>query len=235
MSCHASANLDLAIPNWVEPPKLRSGAAQAGTDVHKIVEDLMKVEYVTPSKTTKFSARDMLAAGRLLTYIGELWSTRRFSVLSEETFKATWLTLEPETTPDLVFYTKDEVHVIDSKWGTIPVEVVENEQLMFYAACVAPLAPKAKGVTAHILQPRADNMESWFIDTVRLGKFMDDARAAEAAIIAGDVTFNPNDHCTFCPANPHSRGVKGSPFCPAMMDLLGYGPQPIDEDEILGL
>lgn len=234
MACHASAQLELAIPGWTEPVRDDTvGAAAFGTSVHKIIEDLIATKHVTATTTTKFSAKDMLAVARILTYIGELWSTRRFHVLSETSVEAAWLTTKPKTTADLVLYVQDEIHVIDVKWGKVHVEVVDNDQLLYYDVCYAPLAPKAKGVMNHILQPRADNMNSWFADTTRLAKFMADAQATEAAIAAGDVTFGPSDHCKFCPAYPHSRGERGKPLCPATMQLL-Y-PSHIDEDAILAL
>ena len=234
MACPASANLDLAIPNWVEPVRVETmGAKATGTTVHKVVQDLINTKTVTASATTKFNARDMLDVGRILTYIGELWQTRRFSVLSEETVTATWLASQPQTTADVVFYTKDELHIVDVKWGKIPVDVKNNEQLLFYAVSYAPLAPKADGATLHIVQPKADNMESVFVSAAELQQFMADAIAAEAKVLAKDLTFGPSDHCTFCPANPHSRGDKGKPLCPAMMQLL-YPPI-IDEDAILDL
>lgn len=235
MACHASANLDLAIPNWVPPVRNdRVGAKAAGTDVHKIINDLIDIRYITETKTQKFSARDMQAAGAMLTYIGDVWSQRRFNVLCEEEVQAEWLIGKPKTTADLVLHTKDQIEILDVKWGKIRVEVIDNKQLLYYAATYAPLAPQAKGVTVHIVQPRADNLESWFIDTNMLATFMADARAAEAAIIAKDLTFGPGDHCTFCPANPHSRGDKGKPLCPAMMQVL-YPQERVDETEILGL
>lgn len=235
MACHASANLEVAIPGYVEPPRTRNGTAQAGTDVHKVIEDLIGIQYITASKTSNFTARDMLAAGKLITYIGELWSKRRFKILSEHKMTAWWLATKPTTTADVILYTQDEIHVLDPKWGKILVEVANNAQLIYYAACAAPLAPKAKGVWVHILQPRIDNMAAVFITTTEIQKFIEDSSAAEAAIQAGDVTFNPGDHCTFCPANPHTRGAKGKPSCPAMMELLGYGNPPLDEDELLNL
>lgn len=224
MSCHASANLDLAIPNWTPPVEDRDAdnAANRGTAKHKMLEPIMELP-----------AKDIGHMARLLQYVANLRSTRRFKVLVEQPVKATWLTTQPSTTADLVLYTADEIHVIDQKWGRIPVEVVDNEQLLFYAVCYAPLAPKAKGVTLHILQPYADNFTSWFADTPRLAQFMADAQAAEAAIQSGSTSFGPSDHCTFCPANPHSRSVKGSPLCPAMMQML-YPPH-LNEDEILAL
>jgi hypothetical protein len=154
-------------------------------------------------------------------------------VLIEQPIKATWLATAPGTTPDLVLYTSDELHVIDLKTGKIPVEVVDNEQLLFAAVTLAHLAPKAKGATMHIVQPWAGGNHSWFASTDQIRQFMEDAIAAEAAIQQGSTTFGPGDHCTFCPANPHSRGQKGAPLCPAMMQVL-Y-PQPFDEDELLSL
>lgn len=224
MACHASANLDLAIPNWVEPVEDRSAdtAANRGTRMHEIFAGAMELP-----------ASDMKKMASAIDYIADLRSTRRFKVLIEQPVKATWLTGDPGTTADLVLYTQDEMHVIDLKTGKIPVEVAGNEQLMYGAVTYGPLAPRAKGVTLHILQPWAGGNHSWFADTHTLGKFMADAIAADTAIQAGDTTFSPGDHCTFCPANPHSRGQKGAPLCPAMMHLL-Y-PQPFDEDELLSL
>jgi hypothetical protein len=234
MACHASAHLDLAIPNWQEPARDDTvGMKAVGTSVHKIIQDLIEIRYVTATKTQKFTASDMRAMGRALTYIGEVWGQRRFQVAVEETVEADWLQSKPKTTADLVFYTKDQLDIVDTKWGKIRVEVIDNEQLLFYAASYAHLAPKAKGVTLHIVQPRADNLESWYVTTDEIRQFMDEAIKAEAAIAGGSVAFGPGDHCTFCPANPHSRGDKGKPLCPAQMQLL-Y-PNHVDEDAILAL
>lgn len=223
MACHASANLELAIPNWT-PPVVddMAGAKGLGTLKHQMLEPIMKLP-----------AKDISYMSRMLQYVADLRSTRRFKVLVEETVTATWLDSAPKTTADLVLYTNDEIHVLDQKWGKIPVEVVENVQLMFYAVCYAPLAPKAKGVTVHIMQPYCDTYESWFIDTNRLAQFMIEAQKTDAAIRGGSVSFGPSDECKFCPANPHSRSDKGKPLCPAMMQVL-YPPI-VHEDDILSL
>lgn len=221
MACHASANLELAIPNYV-PPVDETVAATEGTDRHAIL-----------ARINEMSPKDMLGFAQVIEYIGTLRQTRRFKTLIEQRINATWLTDAPGTTADLVLYTQDELHIIDYKNGKIPVEVVDNEQLMYYAICYAPYAPKAKGATLHILQPNGGGNASWYADADTLARFMDEAIEADRKIHAGDVTFGPSDHCTFCPANPHTRGAKGHPLCPAMMDLL-Y-PRPFHEDEILSL
>lgn len=228
MACHASANLDLAIPHWEEPVEDRTAnnAANRGTDWHTIFAKVMEMPNA-----------DMQRLVMAMQYVAALRSTRRFKALVEHSMQAKWLATAPDTTADLVLFTQDELHILDLKTGKIPVEVVDNTQLLFGAVTYSGLAPKAKGATLHILQPWATgNLPgiSWFADTNVLAKFRDDAIAAEAAIQAGDTTFSPGDHCTFCPANPHKRGAgKGHPLCPAMMQIL-YPPI-VDEDEILSL
>jgi hypothetical protein len=220
MACPASANLKAAIPGYEHPERKDTGAAADGTAAHE-----------TFARVMEYSAKDMRAFAKAIDYVADIRSTRRFKVLIEQSVKAEWLQTAPDTTADLVLFTQDEIHVFDLKWGKIPVPVEDNHQLLYYGLCYAPLAPKAKGVTLHILQPRGDYYDSWFADAVTLKKFMDEAQKAEARLLAGDLTFAPSDHCTFCPANPHSRGDKGSKSCPAMTQLL-Y-PRVIDEDAIL--
>lgn len=224
MACHASANLPLAIPNWVPPVEDRTvdNAANRGTSMHEVFAKVMEL-----------GAGDLSRMSEAISYIAELRRTRRFKTMIEATVTAKWLTTAPQTTADLVLYTQDELHVIDLKTGKIPVDVVNNEQLLFGAVSYSHLAPKAKGATLHILQPWAGGNESWFASADVIKQFMDDAIAAEAAIQAGDTTFGPSDHCTFCPANPHGRGLKGRPLCPTMMAML-Y-PDKTDYDEILSM
>lgn len=175
--------------------------------------------------------RDTEKISEALMYVAEIRRRRRFKQLIEQTVTAEWLLTKPHTTADLVLYVADEMHVFDLKTGTIPVEVVYNPQLMYYAVSYGHLAPKAKGVHLHVVQPWAGIMEGWFADTHTLAQFMTDAQATEAAIQQGSTQFTPGDACTFCPANPHSRTAKGRPLCPSMMDLL-Y-PSVIDEAAIL--
>jgi hypothetical protein len=223
MACHASAHLELAIPNWT-PPVVddMAGAKGKGTAMHAMLEPLWDL-----------SVADMVHVVNVINYVATVRGKRRFKVLVEEKVVADWLPSKPSTTVDLVFYVADEMHIIDFKWGKIPVEVVGNKQLLYYARSYAHLAPKAKGVTVHIVQPYAGIFEDWFVDTNELLRFERDAVAADQAIAAGSVTFGPSDACTFCPANPHSRSDKGKPLCPAMMQLL-YPPI-VHEDEILAL
>lgn len=222
MSCPASANLDVAIPGYQPPEVEATKASVAGTRLHEVLEPLHEL-----------SLPDLRAVTQVLDYMLELRETRRFKVLVEQEVQAAWLNDTSKTTADVVLYVQDEIHIVDTKMGKIHVEVVENAQLLFYAASYAALAPKAKGVTVHILQPGAKNFASWYVTADRLAEFMDEARVADQKIKAKDTTFGPSDHCTFCPANPHGRGAKSTVFCPAMVQIL-YPPI-LNEDEILDL
>jgi Protein of unknown function (DUF2800) len=223
MNCHASANLDLAIPNWTPPVEDPSAdnAANRGTEMHRMFAEIVTL----PNSDTRCMAE-------ALAYVAGIRSRRRFKVMSEQVVVAEWLSTKPATCADLVLYVADEIHVFDLKTGKIPVSAYENNQLMFYAVTYGPLAPRAAGVHLHIVQPWADNIETWFADTTRLQQFMADAQVAEKRIQAGSVTFAPGDHCMFCEANPHGRGAKGRPYCPAMMQML-YPQQAVDIEAIL--
>lgn len=222
MHCTASGDLHTAIPNWNPPVEDRTAntAANRGTRMHEILAEL-----------NTLSARELAAFSQALAYIAEVRARRRFTIMIEQTMMSEWLPQPEPTTADTVLYTQDELHIIDFKWGRLPVEVVDNKQLLYYAATYAYLAPKANEVTVHIVQPNANIFESWTVDVPTLERFMMEATAAQASLLAGNLVFMPGDHCTFCPANPHTRGGKGSPLCPSMMQLL-Y-PAPFDEAALL--
>lgn len=222
ISCSASGDLEHAIPGWT-PPIVddTAGAKGKGTDIHATLQEVVE----------NYSLKDMRMITQSLEYVSLLRERRRFKVLTEDKRQVQWLVSKPNSTVDLVLYTRDELHIVDYKTGAIRVEVQNNEQLMYYALNYAELAPNAKGVHLHIVQPWANNMSEWFADTATLAAFKAKALAAEQRLLDGDLTFQPSDHCTFCPANPQSRGDKGTPLCPAMMQLL-Y-PSKVDEEAIL--
>ena len=223
MHCRGAANLELAIPNWVPPVKdpTADNAANRGTRMHEMFAEVMTL-----------SAKDAFMMGEAISYVASVRQKRRFAVLIEQSVTAEWLATRPGTTADLVLYVADEIHIFDLKTGTIPVSAFENYQMLYYAATYGALAPKAKGVHLHIVQPWADNVEVWFADAARIQSFMTEARQVDLEIQQGAHTLSPGDHCMFCPANPHSRAAKGAPFCPAMMELL-YPAPPVDYDEMM--
>ena len=83
----------------------------------------------------------------------------------------------------------------------------------------------------HVVQP--GNQTSEHVTYQQLMDWMEEAIAADTAIMQKDLALKPGSHCTFCPANPHSRGDKAAPWCPPMYSML-Y-PDTTNDDEILDL
>ena len=162
---------------------------------------------------------------------------RTSEIRAEWSISCDWLQSAPLTTPDIVFATEKELVVVDYKTGRIPVSPVDNFQLMFYAYSAyaryyaGRRVPRDFKVTMVIWQPR--NHDAWetTLDHVRDWALL--AAEADGQIIRKDLTLRPGSACTFCPANPHSRGDKAPPYCPAMMAKL-Y-PDTTDEEGILDL
>jgi hypothetical protein len=176
-----------------------------------------------PPKTLRFLAD---AAG----YMADLKdrTALRANVYGEQSVIATWLPSTPPTTPDVAIVGDSVLEIVDYKTGAIKVEPEDNDQLMFYAACWLKMAPNATEFTVHVIQP--DNLSSWTAPISYLKAWMSKAIEADKRIQAKDLTLNPSDHCTFCPANPWGRGDKSEAKCPAQHKLL-YPPV-FDEDEL---
>lgn len=221
VACHASANLELAIPGFTLPLIEDTKASAKGTAMHNILE-----------LAGAYTPKEMEGIAEAMMYVAQLRQQRRFTCLIEAESEGWWLKTKAKTRADVALYTQDQLDIVDYKFGKIPVDVLDNAQLKYYALSFAPLAPKAKLITVHVVQPFAKNIASVELTTAELEQFKQDTIAAEAAIAAGDVTFGPSDNCKFCPANPHGRGIKGHPFCPAMMAKL-YPSQVLDVDDAL--
>ena len=225
LACHASANLPLAIPGWQNPPNDGDTKASVlGSNMHEILE-----------RSGEFTAKQMMWMAEAMMYVAELRTRRRFKMEREVSGEGWWLQQNPKpnTKADVLLYTRDELHVVDYKFGGIFVDANDNTQGKYYSLAFLSRAPKAKEVHFHLVQPPAKNFAEVVFSMQELEQFMQESLAAEAAILAGSTKFGPTVHgCKFCPANPHSRGAKGSPFCPAMMNLLYPRPK-INEDAFL--
>ena len=164
-----------------------------------------------------------------------IWNKTQ-QVHAEKSLTCGWLESRPLTTPDVVIVTDDTLDVLDWKTGTIPVDPRDNDQLMFYLASALNAYVQESewpkyALRVHIVQP--GNQDFVRVSYQELMDWMQEAAAADAAILQKDLMLKPGSHCTFCPANPHSRGDKAAPWCPPMYSML-Y-PDTTNNDEILDL
>jgi hypothetical protein len=195
----------------------------ADYEVYSAIVDWLPELREYPPKTLRFLADTA-------EYMADLKArtTPGANVYGEQSVVATWLPSTPPTTPDVAIIGDYTLEIVDYKTGAIKVEPEDNDQLMFYAACWLKMAPHATEFTVHVLQP--GNLASWTAPISYLRGWMEKAIAADKRIQAKDLTLNPSDHCTFCPANPWGRGDKSEAKCPAQHKLL-YPPV-FDEDEL---
>ncbi|QGH78653.1 Cas4 family exonuclease [Microbacterium phage Wesak] len=171
--------------------------------------------------------RRIIHLAESLEYVADLIDTIEPDTLvvhSEVKKEASWLSTEPYTTVDLIVSgtlksTGESVmHVVDLKMGDVPVPVIMNEQLMYYAKTFG--AEDYAVVTLHILQ--RNGTDHWDLPPAVLDAWVQKVQQSEREILAGDLTLTAGSHCQFCPANPHGRGDRGSKACPVMMEVL-YG------------
>lgn len=105
--------------------------------------------------------------------------------------------------------------IADYKFGTRPVEVKKNEQMMFYAAAAlecGALTPR-KEYSLCIIQPAVKKTP--MVDIVTHEELLDlTARLKDAAKNARSKKprFASGDHCTFCPARQTCPVRVESPF-----------------------
>lgn len=143
------------------------------------------------------------------------------TIVTEMKVHAEWLTTRPYTSADIIVYDATTIHVVDVKFGDIEVSPMGNEQLLYYLKTwLKRLNHTFKDMRVHIVQ--RNNMDYYPVTLSILEKWVVSMQESEAAILDGDLTLTPGDHCKFCPANPHGRGDRGSKSCPVMLAVL-YG------------
>jgi hypothetical protein len=188
---------------------------------HSVLDKL--IQYIP--KTDKAEAHEHSTPPRLIVFLAEalrkVWAItselEEWDILIETKRSASWLITEPSTTVDLIIYNDEVIYIIDLKMGDIPVTPFMNEQLMYYAMTFRRASQKMFLV---ILQ--RNNIDEWELPRKVLLEWVEKMQTSEQAILDGDLSLKAGSHCTFCPANPHTRGDKGNKACPAMMQLL-YG------------
>ena len=246
IGCHASADLETAIPGFKLPEHDTEREPSIPNNLEFIVEMIEKVS--TDTGSSKAASRGSMLHAVVATLLAEfgtqkkmsqllelfvelnsLMQRRRFKVLIEQAGEMDYLQHPTPTTADLVLYTADELHVWDWKWGTMPVDPTAL-QLRLYGDAFKHLSPKAPGVTVHVGQP--GNYASAYYTMEQLQAARDLVIQHEAEVLGGDLSFNTGAQCEFCPASPWTRGAKGNLVCNAFVTekvMARENSKPVDE------
>lgn len=208
-ACPGSVRLSKGLPN------VASKYAEEGTDAHeKAAFRLVNGHW--PKDTTEEMQEHLQI---YTTAVLEQWNSNRTKgseMLIEHKFDLTEIYDGLYGTGDTVLYFKHLQHldVYDLKYGAgIPVEVENNEQLMYYGlGALLSLKKPCKTITLHIAQPRCFHVNgpirSWTLSALELLYFADDLKKAAIETEKPDAPLVPGkEHCHFCPA----KGI-----CPAL-------------------
>lgn len=135
-------------------------------------------------------------------------------------------------TADYIGYSYDDhtLHVVDLKYGLQLVDVVNNEQLLYYAvmAYYYLRGRHIDQVTMTIVQPRVSHpqgpVRSWTIPVKTMfefaGKLLNKARDTQEP----DAPLVPGDWCMFCPAAPHCPALREKAYEVAQQEFSSYLP-----------
>jgi len=177
---------------------------ETGTTISHLAKEI-----VTPPKMIRFLAD-------ALRFIMELHDETGGSEMYLESKRiAEWTQTKPKTSADVAMSNSIRLDIVDLKTGTIPVEAAHNEQLLYY---VESYRDKEVELWVHIVQP--GGISSWQVPREYLDEWVASVLRAEQAILAGDRSLTPGKHCQFCPANPYTKGERGTPNCPAQVEVL---------------
>jgi hypothetical protein len=202
MTCPGSVRLEALMP--YEPA---GEAAALGTALHELSERILRGEQIDDPD---IPADHIEMAQSYANYVNGI-SEKPRKKLIEVNLDAGLKSLHPSLggTADAVVVEGNHLHIIDAKFGRVPVEAENNKQLMTYAlgAMRQLNAPDTIECTMHIFQPRAGHSK-WTVsgeDLIYHGEEL--KRYAEWALSPDAPTFPSPDACKYC---------KAKTICPSM-------------------
>ena len=152
----------------------------------------------------------------------------------EQRLPIAWMTGEDDAhgTADAVIIARDELIVVDAKFGFKEVDAEANPQLMMYAAAAydnVKIAYDFATVRLVIVQPRLGAKPEWSLSVYDLMEFAAKVQMATEAIRSGNDELVPSPKgCQWCRANA---------ICPALKDQVledfdSVVPETADEDAL---
>ncbi len=188
-------------------PNYSSAAAREGTDAHTLGEKILI------AKRDKKPLPDMMeydaeTIDAVMVYVDHMLSLQKpgSTQLYEHRFHLKDIHPDLYGTADgVTYYPKEKLLIIsDYKHGAgVFVDVVKNDQLMYYATgAVLTLGFAVNKVRIEIIQPRirsAEAIRPWECDIFDIWEFADELRKAVARTEDPNAPLCAGDWCKFCP------------------------------------
>lgn len=203
--CPGSIRLSIGIPDK------RSRAAEEGTRAHKCLELFLKNGFSSRERTSVFLLRaydtEMVKHARQSAV--SIWNKGASPDLVESEKKVYLRHIDPNlwgTLDATIVEHFGTLEIIDYKYGKhLPVEAIENGQLLTYAVGEAHLHHyNFDKIKLTIIQPRAKHeagpIRSWEAPIEYLFEFSERLKVAVKAAKDPKAETKAGDHCFFCPA-----------------------------------
>ena len=113
-------------------------------------------------------------------------------------------------TADAVVIDREQLHVIDLKYGKSVVKAEDNNQMLLYAYGMLKTLPHVRRVSLHIVMPRGKNSQ-WDV------RREDVMKRGEQLELKGKQALDP-DNLTLIPAPSSCQWCKAKYICPARVD-----------------
>jgi len=173
------------------PPQPPGAAAQEGTNAHTVASRMLLGEVVTEHTYPGIEL-----------YVGHVRSAMNRKGARAWIEERVHLTEAIHGTPDAVIHRRNELEVVDLKYGYNRVEARGNAQLMIYAAgAIATHGLSVKKVKLTIVQPRAGGIRSVTLRRKEFEALIGPVHAdADVALNAENPPRRAGEHCAYCPA-----------------------------------
>jgi len=183
----------------------KSNSASAwGTTVHGIGELLLKDKPIPEVVEGNNVDKEMMeCAEEYVDYCRSLMCPDSITLI-EEKFDLTFIAPETFGTGDFTVLNGTHLDIVDLKTGHNIVKAENNSQLQLYALGaiydLEDLGYEIETVTLHIVQTRANHIDTWDVNYEDLMEFKDFASTQAKNILEGKTEFNPSAKgCKWCP------------------------------------
>lgn len=205
-------------------------AAELGTAAHDLAERTLLGE--SPQYYVNKKLNNIIITQKIADHVQGYYDYCRQWVTSitcfqvEKKVKLSPFILDGYGTVDCLIVNGREAHIIDLKYGLIPVEINENKQLKVYALSLLR-DRNVQVVHCHIYQPRCNNIGYYTYAVKELKAFGDEVGQAFTKILKNP-EFSPHpDACQWCQFK-----AKCSAYYDHNIDLFSKAVEEVTNDEI---
>lgn len=209
MACPASIAETQTVP-YAMPRD--TSAAMLGSEVHAAVERRF---YAKAQEEGNGAVEEVeLVAKAADDFIEYVASLQLDKVYSE---KVVWIKEQNDCwgTADIVGVKRDELYIVDLKYGMYPVSAERNPQLLIYACGALDTLKNVEHVSKInmiIYQPRLKNIDVYTVTRDELLRWKEVILLPSAKEALGDdALYTVGGHCRYCPAK-HTCNVRNETF-----------------------